>query len=143
MQGMSFYKDAQAWPEVVCTAQEVVELSLKAVLRRYGLVPPRTHEMSGVLQVAGARLPETLRVDLERLADISKRLYKDRTLAFYGSEDVTPSEFYGKEDADKAAKDAEFTFGWAAHALTIQSGRPNTGEPAAGGRTKDPDRKGP
>lgn len=33
---------------------------------------------------------------------VSKLLRKDRELAFYGSEDVTPSSFYERGDAEEA-----------------------------------------
>jgi hypothetical protein len=34
-----------------------------------------------------------------RLADISRGLRRDRELAFYGAEDLTPSDFYRQADA--------------------------------------------
>jgi len=37
-----------------------------------------------------------------RWSDISRRLRKDRELAFYGSADVTPSTFYTRADAEEA-----------------------------------------
>lgn len=46
---------------------------------------------------------------VERLAAISKDLRRDRELAFYGTEDLTPSSFYAKADADRARDAAEFT----------------------------------
>ena len=42
-----------------------------------------------------------------RWCEISKHLRKDRELAFYGSEDVTPSSFYVRGDADAAKAMAE------------------------------------
>ena len=37
---------------------------------------------------------------------ISRSLRRDRELAFYGSEDLTPSEFYKEEDAATALSQA-------------------------------------
>ena len=45
---------------------------------------------------------------LEKLAHISKRLRKERELAFYGDIDFIPTEEYTSEDANEAIKDAEF-----------------------------------
>lgn len=120
MGAISYYMGVRAWPEVVRTSQEVVELGIKAALRGFGFVPPRTHEMSEALHAARSLLPDRLRGDLGRLADISKELYKDRTLALYGSDDVIPSEFYGRAQAEKAAKEAEFVFEWASRALGLR-----------------------
>jgi len=37
----------------------------------------------------------------------SRRLRRDRELAFYGAEDLTPSGFYSEADARAARSDAE------------------------------------
>ena len=39
---------------------------------------------------------------LERLCEISKQMRRDRELSFYGSGDITPSEFYTRKDAEEA-----------------------------------------
>ena len=56
-----------------------------------------------------SRLPSVLAKDLPRLAEISKNLRRDRELAFYGSEDLTPLSFYSEDDAKKALDSARFT----------------------------------
>ena len=43
---------------------------------------------------------------IPELSRISRDLRRDRELAFYGTEDLTPSEFYKKEDAQKALTQA-------------------------------------
>ena len=43
---------------------------------------------------------------LEKLADASRRLRRDRELAFYGAEDFTPSTFYKRADAQTTREDA-------------------------------------
>jgi hypothetical protein len=50
-------------------------------------------------------MPAAVVPHLERLADASRTLRRDRELAFYGAEDFTPSAFYKREDA-QAARDA-------------------------------------
>jgi hypothetical protein len=39
---------------------------------------------------------------IERLAAVSRSLRRDRELAFYGAEDLTPSSFYREGDATLA-----------------------------------------
>jgi HEPN domain-containing protein len=97
----------EAYPDVVRESQEVVELALKAILRRYGLAVPFSHDVSRALSENSARFPEAVRALVPRWCDISKQLRRDRELSFYGSEDVTPSEFYGREDAERAFAMAE------------------------------------
>jgi len=45
---------------------------------------------------------------VDRLGEISRRLRRDRDLAFSGSEDLTPSEFYREKDAREARDDARW-----------------------------------
>ncbi|OFW07682.1 MAG: hypothetical protein A3H96_02915 [Acidobacteria bacterium RIFCSPLOWO2_02_FULL_67_36] len=109
--------DGQCWADVVRESQEVVELALKGLLRAHGVAPPRIHDMSAVLEAERDRLPETVRRHLERLAAISKELRRDRELAFDGTEDLTPSNFYAKADAERARGAAQFTIGIVAPAV--------------------------
>jgi HEPN domain-containing protein len=95
-----------AWADVVRESQEVVELALKALLRHARIEVPRIHDVSDILLSQRDRLTLVASGDLERLAKISRSLRRDRELAFYGSEDLTPSEFYKREDADEARRDA-------------------------------------
>jgi HEPN domain-containing protein len=101
--------DAGSWADVVRESQEVVELALKGLLRKYGVEPPRIHDVSALLLAERERLPESLRPSLERLGAISRNLRRDRELAFYGAEDLTPSSFYSREDATRARQDATLT----------------------------------
>lgn len=98
----------EAWPDVVRESQEVVELALKALLRQFNIEFPRVHDVSGILEKEIKVFPEPLRKQLPNLMKISKTLRRDRELAFYGSEDLTPLEFYKKEDAQEAKQNAEF-----------------------------------
>jgi len=97
-----------SWADVVRESQEVVELALKAALRHAQIEVPQVHDIGGLLLEHIDRLPAALRRHVPRLAKISKNLRRDRELAFYGSEDLTPGEFYEKGDADEARSDARW-----------------------------------
>ncbi len=94
----------ESWPDVVRESQEVVELALKALLRAHGIDPPRVHDVSDVLLAERSRLPSEL--ELAPLVEASRRLRRDRELAFYGAEDLTPSGFYSRADAESARSSA-------------------------------------
>lgn len=98
--------DLSSWADVVRESQESIELALKAMLRSHGVEVPRVHDVSGIIEAEKARLPKSL--DLKKLGAISKELRRDREIAFYGSEDLTPSEFYSEEDAQKALDAARY-----------------------------------
>jgi HEPN domain-containing protein len=101
--------DADSWADVVRESQEALELALKGLLRAYGVDPPRAHDVSDVLLAERERLPEAIRGRLAELASASRDLRRDRELSFYGAEDLTPSAFYDKKDAERAremARDA-------------------------------------
>ena len=99
--------DARSWADVVRESQEIVELALKGLLRAYGVDPPRIHDVSEILLAERQRLPDGLRADVERLAEVSRQLRRDRELAFYGAEDLTPSGFYSEADAERAQSGAQ------------------------------------
>ncbi|HXH06634.1 MAG TPA: HEPN domain-containing protein [Vicinamibacterales bacterium] len=94
--------EAQSWADVVRESQEAVELALKGLLRAVGVDPPRVHDVADVLLAERDRLPGALRAEAERLAAASRDLRRDRELAFYGAEDLTPSDFYREHDASRA-----------------------------------------
>jgi HEPN domain-containing protein len=99
----------ESWAEVVRESQEVVELALKGLLRAHGVEPPRIHDVSEVLLAERRRLPDSLQEKLDSLASISRELRRDRELAFYGAEDLTPSGFYSRSDAERARDGARRT----------------------------------
>jgi HEPN domain-containing protein len=103
--------DAESWADVVRESQEVVELALKGLLRSVGVDPPRIHDVADVLIAERARLPAPLAREMGRLADASRSLRRDRELAFYGAEDLTPSDFYRRQDADSAREAARLVVG--------------------------------
>lgn len=91
--------DSRSWADVVRESQEIVELTLKGLLRACGVEPPRIHDVADVLLAERDRLPDAMAPHVERLAGISRALRRDRELAFYGAEDLTPSSFYREADA--------------------------------------------
>jgi HEPN domain-containing protein len=99
---LDVFFDAESWADVVRESQEVVELTLKALLRAAGIDPPRVHDVSVVLLAEHARLPAALAPEIDALADSSRQLRRDLELAFYGAEDLTPSDFYTRQDAEQA-----------------------------------------
>ncbi|MGH7332052.1 MAG: HEPN domain-containing protein [Candidatus Rokuibacteriota bacterium] len=98
--------DAASWADVVRESQEALELALKGLLRASGVEPPRIHDVADVLLAERDRLPAPLRGEVERLAVMSRDLRRDRELAFYGAEDLTPSQFYREADATRAREAA-------------------------------------
>lgn len=102
-----------AWADVVRESQEVVELALKGLLRSFNVEVPRIHDVSDLLLEEKNRFPAELQKNLGRCAKISRTLRRDRELAFYGSEDLTPEEFYKREDAEEAMENAK----WVVHTL--------------------------
>jgi HEPN domain-containing protein len=94
--------DRESWADVVRESQEVVELALRSLLRHCSIEVPRVHDVGEILRSESERLPEVIRPHIEELAAISRSLRRDRELAFYGSEDLTPSDFYQKPDAEAA-----------------------------------------
>ena len=103
----ALYKE-EAWADVVRESQEVVELALKSLLRHFHIEVPRIHDVSGVLENERERFPGPVQKNLAKYMQISRTLRRDRELAFYGSEDLTPREFYKKADADLAKESAEW-----------------------------------
>ncbi len=98
-----------AYSDVVREAQEIVELSLKGLLRQIGVEPPKWHDVGSLLLEYRARLPQAAATEAERLAYISAWLRKEREFSFYGDIDFIPTEQYLEADARRALEDATFT----------------------------------
>jgi hypothetical protein len=109
LEALNVLVEGESWADVVREAQEIVELTLKGLLRSCGIDPPRIHDVSGILLAERERLPGNLQDDVEVLAEASRQLRRDRELAFYGAEDLTPSGFYSEEDAVRARDCARTT----------------------------------
>ena len=87
-------------------AQELVELALKGVLRAIGVEPPKFHDVGGLLLDHRDKLSPEARADVPRAAEISKRLRRERELAFYGDIDFIPTEEYSATDSERAYEEA-------------------------------------
>lgn len=99
----------KAWHIVIREAQECVELALKGLLRSCALEPPKIHDLGGFLLENRDRIArQRPNLPLERLAEISQRLRKERELSFYGDVDFLPDEAYTKPQAEEAIRDAVF-----------------------------------
>jgi len=100
----------RSWADVVRESQEIVEITLKALLRAFRIEVPRIHDVSPVIDQNRERLTPAIGESIDEMMKISRALRRDRELAFYGSEDLTPSEFYKEEDAEIAYSQASFVF---------------------------------
>jgi|SRR3990172_3721622 len=100
--------DETAYSDVVREAQEIVELALKGMLRQVGIEPPKWHDVGRPLEEYRARFPEQVVSHIDRLAEISAWLRKEREFSFYGDIDFIPTEEYSRDDALKAIEDARF-----------------------------------
>ena len=97
-----------AYSDVMREAQELVELALKGMLRFVGIEPPKYHDVGPLLLEHDERFPDIPRKDLEKAAEISKALRKEREFSFYGDIDFIPTEEYTEGDAMEAMQGARF-----------------------------------
>jgi len=109
--------DERAWSDVVCEAQEVVELALKGMLRQVAVEPPKIDDVSAILREHAARFPDPVAARIPRLAEISAWLRKEREFAFYGDVDFIPTEQYSEREATRAREDARFVVETAASVI--------------------------
>jgi hypothetical protein len=98
--------------DVVRESQEVVELALKGLLRIVGVDPPKEHDVGKILTTQESRLPKAVTEHLAEIRRLSKRLRRERELAFYGDDDFIPSDEYDAEDSSEAIAAAEAIVGW-------------------------------
>jgi HEPN domain-containing protein len=117
--------------DVVRQAQELVELALKAMLRSIGVDPPKQHDVGALLVEHAARFPPEVRDGLQRAAEISKELRRERELAFYGDVDFIPTAEYTEVQGRKAHDDAAWVFALARKAVG-QRNREQVGDSATG-----------
>ena len=100
-----------AYSDVMREAQEIVELALKGMLRQAGIEPPKWHDVSELILEYRGRFPELVGKSVERLAEISIYLRKEREISFYGDIDFIPTEKYSQDDGLRAIADAKFVVG--------------------------------
>ena len=110
-------RDEEAHSDVVREAQELVELALKGVLRAVGIEPPKFHDVGALLIEHQAKLLPPVRDRLPRAAEISRRLRRERELAFYGDIDFIPTEQYTADEARRAYEDAAWVVRLAAEVI--------------------------
>ncbi len=106
LKALAVLRDEAAHSDVVREAQELVELALKGVLRAIGIEPPKFHDVGGLLLEHQAKVIPEVRAQLPRAAEISKRLRRERELAFYGDIDFIPTEEYSAADGVRAYDEA-------------------------------------
>ena len=121
--------EGERWNLAVRRVREIVELSLRGLLKAMCLEYPRLHDVGGAF--AAAVTARGLNVDgetMERIRQISSYLARDRAPAFY-----LEAEF-SQEQAGQAQLDARFVLDFAA-GLAPQLLAPDPGppqEPAGG-----------
>jgi len=107
LEALQVLLDRGGYADVVREAQEIVELVSKALVRHVGAEPARVHDVSVQLAEIRSRITEQNQAALDSLIATSRELRRDRELAFYGTEDLTPSEFYSRADAERAFTQAK------------------------------------
>lgn len=106
MKAVELLSSLESWADVIRESQEIAELATKALARYLNLEIPRLHDISFVLEQAEGDLPEPAKTKLSELTRPSRLLRRDREMAFDGAEDLTPSEFYRRDDAIAAMEQA-------------------------------------
>jgi hypothetical protein len=69
--------EEEACSDVVREAQEIVELSLKAMLRQAGIDPPKWHDVGSILVENITSFPAEEHENIKKLARISRWLRKE------------------------------------------------------------------
>lgn len=106
LKALAVLRDEEAHSDVVREAQELVELALKGMLRAVGIEPPKFHDVGGLLLEHESKFSRDVRERLPRAAAISKRLRRERELAFCGDIDFIPTEEYSAADSERAYDEA-------------------------------------
>ena len=106
LKALAVLQQEDAHSDVVREAQELVELALKGLLRAVGVEPLKFHDVGGLLVEHQAKFLPPVRDRLPRAAATSKRLRRERELAFYGDIDFIPTEQYTPDEARRAYDDA-------------------------------------
>lgn len=94
--------------DVIRESQELVELLLKAWLRKIGVEPPKWHDVAPILKIHENHLPENIKQELPLILEFSKYLRKERENSFYGDEDLIPLESFSAEDANQCLAKTEW-----------------------------------
>ena len=105
---LDVFHEKGAYSDVMREAQELVELALKGMLRFVGIEPPKYHDVGPLLLEHGERFTDISHKDLQKAAEVSKVLRKEREFSFYGDIDFIPTEEYTERDAKEAMQGARF-----------------------------------
>lgn len=111
LKALDLLLNEKGYADVVRESQEVVELCLKGLLRANDIAIPRIHDVSTIIEENRPTLSTLSDQEIESICKISRSLRRDRELSFCGTEDLTPSEFYRKEDAVTAKNQANEVVG--------------------------------
>lgn len=117
LKALALLRDEGDHSDVVRQAQELVELALKGMLRAAGIEPPKYHDVGSLLVEHGARFSPDVTARVSRAAEISRRLRRDRELAFYGDIDFIPTDRYSTADATRAYEEAAWVLALAEDAI--------------------------
>ena len=82
-----------------------------------GIEPPKFYDVGGLLIEHEAKFVPEVRSRLARAAEISRRLRRERELAFYGDIDFIPTEQYSAADAERAYGEAAWVVPLAAEVI--------------------------
>lgn len=100
--------DDANYADCIRESQELVELLLKGLLRLMQIDPPHWHDVSQVLQDISAKLPNEIQSELPKIKILSSKLRRYRETAFYGDDDLIPSESFTKEEAQDILKEVHW-----------------------------------
>ncbi len=94
------------------TAQECVELCLKALLISVGIDPPKWHDVGAILLEHISRFSSISKEVIDEMAFISRNLRGDREKSMYGDDilQLPPDRLYSKFDAKMAKNWTEKVF---------------------------------
>ena len=106
LKALAVLRDEGDNSDVVREAQELVKLALKGMLRAVGVEPPKFHDVGRLLVEHRGKFSTDVGERLDRAAQISARLRRERELAFYGDIDFVLSEQYSAADAARAYDEA-------------------------------------
>lgn len=71
--------EEEAYSDVVREAQEIVELSLKGMLRFVGIEPPKYHDVSPIIVLHREKFKYISFRDIKKMTSISKKLRREGT----------------------------------------------------------------
>ena len=104
LQVLTSFLAQKDYPDVIREAQEVVELSQKAILIHMGVDPPKWHEVGDLLLDRLSQFPPRWQQELPALVQEGRWLRSQREVAFYGEMDLIPETLYGAEEAQRAIR---------------------------------------